>query len=146
MVAMILEAQHKTAEAQKVYEQILADTPRAALAANNLAWLYADGGGNLDVALQLAQVAHEQMPDVAEVNDTLGWIYYKKDLPTLAIGPLESSVKEAPHNAMARYHLGLAYAKAGDKVKAKAAFDEVLKQKPDFHEAEDAARALRTKG
>ena len=79
-----------------------------------------------------------------QVNDTLGWIYYKKDLAALAIHPLQLSVDKAPKNPTYRYHLGLAYAKVGNTVKAREAFDEVLKQKPDFREAEDARRTLRT--
>ena len=50
MAAMILERQSKKVDAQKRYEQIVAALPRAAVAANNLAWIYADAGTNLDEA------------------------------------------------------------------------------------------------
>ena len=145
MVALILEAQHKTAEAQKVYEKVLAAAPNAALAANNLAWLYADSGSNLDMALQLAQTAKQQLPNVPQINDTLGWVYFKRDLAALAIPAFQSSVQADPKNPTYRYHLGLAYAKNGDTVRAKAAFDEALKQKPDFREADEARKALGAK-
>ena len=144
MVALILEAQKKPAEAQKVYEKIVATSPKAAVASNNLAWLYVEGGGNLDVAMQLALTASEQLPKVAEVTDTLGWIYVKKGLPDLAIPPLLASVEKDPKNASYRYHLGLAYAKKGDKRKARDAFDEALKIQPDMKEAADARNALLT--
>jgi tetratricopeptide (TPR) repeat protein len=146
MIGVILQAQGKAAEAQKVYEKVLAINPRAGLAANNLAWLYAERGGNLDVALQLAQIAQQQLPEVPQVNDTLGWIYYQKDLAALAIPPLRASILKDPKNATYRYHLGLAYAKTGDKVKAKEAFDDALQRKPDFREASEARQALSTKG
>ena len=96
MVALILEVQKKPAEAQKIYEKIVAATPTAAVAANNLAWLYAENGGNLDVAMQLAQSASQQLPKVPQVTDTLGWVYLKKDLASLAIPPLLSSIENDP--------------------------------------------------
>jgi len=142
MVAVILQAQRKDSEARKVYESVLQIDPTAGLAANNLAWIYADGGGNLDVALGLAQTAKRQMPDVPQVNDTLGWVFYKKDLAEQAIPAFEASVKTSPKNPTYRYHLGLAYAQAGKLVQAREALDEALRQKPDFHEAAEARRAL----
>ena len=81
MVALILQAQNRPGEAQSQYEHILATSPRSVVAANNLAWLSAERGGNLDVALGLAQTAAQQAPDEPKMNDTLGWIYYKKGLP-----------------------------------------------------------------
>ena len=65
------------------------------MAANNLAWIDATSNGNLDVALQLAQTAKAQLPNRHEVDDTLGWIYYKKGLSSMAIESLNSSTAEA---------------------------------------------------
>ena len=118
--------------------------PKAAVASNNLAWLYAEGGGNLDVAMQLALSASRELPKVPEVTDTLGWVYVKKGLADLAIPPLLSSVENDPKNATYRYHLGLAYAKKGDKRKARDAFDEALKLEPGLKEAATARTALLT--
>jgi tetratricopeptide (TPR) repeat protein len=146
MVGVILQTQGKDAEAQKAYEQVLKLDPNAGLAANNLAWMYAEGGGNLDVALQLAQTAKRQLPDLPQVNDTLGWVYYKKDLAELAIPVFESNVRTSPKDPTYRYHLGLAYAKSGQVSKAREAFDEVLRLKPDFHDAIAARQALSSKG
>ena len=69
---------------------VLAASPRAIVAANNLAWLYAENGGNLDVALSLAQTASQQAPDDPKVNDTLGWIFYKKSLAGQAVAALQA--------------------------------------------------------
>jgi tetratricopeptide (TPR) repeat protein len=76
------------------------------------------------------------------VNDTLGWVYYKKNLAEQAIPAFESSVQTSPKNPIYRYHLGLAYAKAGRVVKAREALDEALRQKPDYREASEARKAL----
>lgn len=144
MAAMIVQLQNKEPEAQKRYEAIVAASQHAPVAANNLAWIYAERGGNLDVALQLAQSAKSQLPDVAEVNDTLGWIYYKRDLPLMAIPFLEESALKDPKNAMYHLHLGLTYAKAGQKDKARAALESALKLQPNLPEAAEARRLLTT--
>jgi len=144
MGAVLLELQGHTEQARERYEAILATDPRSAVAANNLAWYYTEHGANLDTALQLAQTAKAMLPDLAPVNDTLGWIYYKKGLAALAIPPLEQSVGANPKNPMYRYHLGLAYAQSGAKDKARAAFGEVIRLKPGAPEAGDAKKALAT--
>jgi tetratricopeptide (TPR) repeat protein len=142
MVGMILQMQGKEAEAQKRYEDVIQINPRAPVAANNLAWIYAERGGNLDVALQLAQVAKEQLPDTPEVNDTLGYVYIKKDLASLAVPPLQTAVEKDPQNPTYRYRLGVAYAKMGKKDDAKRELEQALKMKPDFPEAADARKTL----
>jgi Flp pilus assembly protein TadD len=132
MSGMILESQGRINEARQSYERVLELDPRAAVAANNLAWLYAETGGNLDVALQHAQTAKAVLPDQAQVNDTLGWIYYKKDLLPLAISALQRSIEIDGKNPLFLYHLGLAYAKNGYAAQAKQTFERCLALNPDF--------------
>ena len=85
MAAMIVHTQNKLDEARKRYEKILEIDSRAPVAANNLAWILADSGENLDRALQLARSAAERIPNQPEVIDTVGWVYYKKQLGALAV-------------------------------------------------------------
>jgi len=141
MAAMILEGQGKVSDARKRYEQILQIDSTAAVAANNLAYIYAQQGSNLDVALQLAQTAKQKLPDQPEVNDTLGYIYLKKDMASMAMPPLEASVLKDPNNPLSKYHLGMAYAKAGQTDKARTALEQALTLNPSFDGANDA-RAL----
>ena len=142
MVAMLLEAKGRTKEAQQRYERIVQFDPKAAVASNNLAWIYAEGGGSLDVALQLAQAAVGQAGDQPEFLDTLGWVYCKKKLASMAVQPLEAAVQKDPKRPDYRYHLGVAYAGSGKKQKARTAFDDALRLKPDFPEAAQAKRDL----
>lgn len=144
MVGIILASQGKREEAKKWYEATVADLPGAAIAANNLALIYAEEGVNLDRALQLASDAKRVLPDSAEVSDTLGWVYYKKDLPALAVGPLEESARKLPNNAEVQYHLGMTYAKIGDKPKARSALERALKLDPKMGAAATARAALAT--
>jgi len=142
MVGVILETQGKRDEARRWYEATVAGISNAPVVANNLAFIYAEEGKNLDVALQLASSAKQQMPDSADVDDTLGWVYYKKDLATLALRPLEESLKKKPDNADILYHLGLTYAKIGEKAKSREALERALKLNPRLSGAESARQTL----
>jgi tetratricopeptide (TPR) repeat protein len=142
MVALIYQVQQKDAEAKKTYEKILSIDSRAVLAANNLAYIHAEEGGNLETALNLAQAAKAASPEHPDVNDTLGWVYYKRNLPSLAVGPLEQSVKADPRNPTYQYHLGLVYTKLGEKGKARAALERVLTLQPNFEQANEVRKAL----
>jgi tetratricopeptide (TPR) repeat protein len=143
MVGVILEAQGKRQEAKQWYESTLAGVSDAPVVANNLAMIYADEGTNLDMALQLATTAKQGLPDNADVDDTLGWVYYKKDLPALAIGPFEDSLRRRPDTPEVLYHLGLAHAKLGNTDKARDAMERALKLNPNFA-GSDIARATLT--
>jgi tetratricopeptide (TPR) repeat protein len=138
----LLQMQNRTDEARSRYEHVLALDPRAAVAANNLAWIYAESGSNLDQALQLAQTAKARLPDRAEVNDTLGWVYVKKGLGALAIPVLRESVRAEPRNAAYHYHLGMAYVGVGDAKQAQAALERALALDPKFDGANAARDAL----
>jgi putative PEP-CTERM system TPR-repeat lipoprotein len=142
MLAMILEVQKNVPEAKKKYEEVLSIDGRAAVAANNLAYLYADSGENLDRALNLAQTAVEQMPDNPAVQDTLGWVYYKKQLPDLAIRAFGQSIAKDPSNPLYHYHLGLAYVRGGNIAGARDSLGAALKLKPDYADARKALQSV----
>jgi predicted Zn-dependent protease len=142
MAAMITTAQGKAADAEKAYEAIVEKNPRAAVASNNLAWMYAERGEKLDQALQLARAAKAELPDEPEMNDTLGYVYLKKNLGSLAIPPLHQAVASTPKNPVFRFRLGQADAQAGNKASAKRELEEALKLKPDFPEADQARKPL----
>jgi Tfp pilus assembly protein PilF len=139
---MILMTQSQTEQAKKKFEEVLAIDPRAVIANNNLAWIYAEAGTDLDTALKLAQTATAQAPEQPEIMDTLGWVYYKKNLPELAIPLFESSVKKAPTNASYHHHLGLAYLKVGRSAHARESLQRALASNPDATTAAAVKRAL----
>jgi tetratricopeptide (TPR) repeat protein len=151
MAALILEAQGKQEEAAQRYERIVQADARAAVASNNLAWRLASRGEQLDRALQLAQAAKAELPDVPAINDTLAYVYIKKQLGALAVPLLKQAIaKQAadkqPEDPSYFYHLGLALSQTGDKAGAREALDRALRLKADFEGAEDARQVLKTLG
>lgn len=140
--AIIVQSQNNRAEAKKRYAEILEIDSRAAVAANNLAWIYAEEKLDLDYALRLAERAVQLLPDSAEAQDTLGWVYYQKELPALGIRPLLRSIELDPANASYRYHLGLAYLKSEERRKAREALEQALKLDPRFPDANEARKIL----
>jgi putative PEP-CTERM system TPR-repeat lipoprotein len=142
MAAALAHAQNDQKDAKRRYRELLAIQPRAVIAANNLAWIYAEERQNLDVALELAERASEQLPDYADAWDTLGWVYYRKQLPLLAIAPFEKAVSQEPENATFHYHLGMALAGVGDHAKAKESLQTALKLQPSYADALREMKAL----
>lgn len=129
-------------QAEGSYEKALQFDPGNVVAKNNLAWNYAEHGGNIDVALRLAQEARQASPDNSGVADTLGWIYVKKDTLGNAIQLLQECVDKNPRNPTFNYHLGVAYYRAGRKSQAKQFLETAVKLEPNVTEAGDARKLL----
>ena len=94
MIGMLALVQGKSTEARARFEKVLAIDSRAPVASNNLAYMDAEAGTNLDIALNRAQTAKAALPDDPDVNDTLGWVYVKRGLPALAVTPLREGDSE----------------------------------------------------
>ncbi len=134
-LALALQIADRKPEARQAYEQAVKLDPQNGYALNNLAFLIADGGGDLDQALTYAQRAKQLLPNLYEVSDTLGWIYLKKNMSDNATDIFQSLVAKAPANSTYRYHLGMAYAQKGDKPKALAELRKALQSTPAKDEA-----------
>jgi tetratricopeptide (TPR) repeat protein len=129
-LALLLDGTGRRDEAKPMYEDILKIDPNSVVALNNLAYIKAEEGKDLDNALTLAQRARRQLPKDPNVADTLGWIYIKKNLSDDAIRIYREVVSTAPDNAAYHYHLAMALYQKGDKQGAKQALDEALKRAP----------------
>jgi tetratricopeptide (TPR) repeat protein len=142
LLGTIYDMQRKFDLSEKHYRRALEISPDFAPAANNLAYLMASEGKNLDEALGFAQRAKEKLPDDPSIMDTLGWVYYQKGLYDSAIREFSDSLEKMPDNATLHYHLGLAYFKKDKKELAKAQLDKALQLNPKFDGAEDAQKLL----
>jgi len=128
-------------KARTYYESSLNANPDNVVAKNNLAWLYAEHGGNVDMALKLAEEAKEKAPNDPGIADTLGWIYVKKGSYEAAVENLKDSAAKDPTNASYLYHLGTAYYKLGRNDEARKELEAALKM-PNFGDAADARKIL----
>ena len=116
--------------AQQRYEDAIRLDPNLSEAKNNLAYLFAETGQNLDRALDLAQEAKTQLPENASVADTLGWVMHKRGMHSAAISYLkEAEAGTDPNDAsigIVRYHLALAYEANGETDAAREALSRAL--------------------
>ena len=94
------------------YRAVLAIDHNSTQALNNLAYVLSKD--DPDEALKYAQQAGELAPDSPAVQDTLGWAYYRKGNYEGAIRYLKKAV-EKEGTPRRKYHLGMAYLKAGNQ-------------------------------
>lgn len=114
-LGMLEEASGNQQMAEADYKRSLEIQPQQPMVANNLAYLMLQNGGNVDVALTLAQTARQGMPNSPNSADTLAWAYYHKGTYEFARDLLEQAIKTDPDNASMQYHLGMVYSKLRDK-------------------------------
>jgi len=98
----------KLDKAAETYEEFLKLHGFSASIGNDLAYLYAESGRNLDRALELANQARKAMPDSPGIADTLGWVHVKRKGPVLALKYLEEAARAQPDSPLILYHLGVA--------------------------------------
>lgn len=135
-LGLLLEGTGKRDQARPLYEQVLKVIPDEPTALNNLAYMKAEDGEDLDTALSMANRAREKRPKDPNVADTLGWVYVKKNLNDDAIRLLADAVKADPKNGSFRYHYGVALLQKGDRPRAKQELELALRNNPPRLEAE----------
>jgi len=133
-LALQLDQLKQGVEARQLYEQLLKMQPNNVVVLNNLAYMMAESGTELDQALTLAQRAKQAMPEEINVADTLGWIYIKKNLSDNAIDIYRDLVRRQPERSTFHYHLGMALYQKGDRTQAKQSLLTALRNKPEKEE------------
>jgi tetratricopeptide (TPR) repeat protein len=156
LIGMLEDGRQNYDAAAENYRKALEIDQNASIAANNLSWLYAvTGKGNLDEAVRLAQGVVQKNPNVAGYADTLGWVYYKKNLFGAAAEQLQKAVDlddavarstNGSPSATYRYHLGMALKGKGDKEGSRRELEAALRlaDKRPFPDADEARKALAT--
>ena len=132
--------------ARQTYQDALKVNPNSYESMSNLARLYADHGGSLSDALELAQKAKAEQPEDAGVNDTLGWVYYRQGLYRSAVPSLEAAVAKNPQVARFQFHLGMAYLAAGQPSQAHTCLQTALQAGLTGEDARSAQDALQKSG
>jgi tetratricopeptide (TPR) repeat protein len=144
LMGLVEDRRTRYDEAAEYYRKALEYNTTQPIAANNLAWIYAEySKGSVDEAMRLAQLASQQRPDVLSYGDTLGWVYHKKGLHAAAITQLAKVVSKAGDKPLYRFHLGMAYAKAGRKDEARRELEQALRLAgTGFNKVEETRLAL----
>jgi len=133
-LALLYDNQGRHEEARKSYEDALKVRPDDPTALNNLAYLKADDGVDLDQALSFAQRAQNKLPNDLNVRDTVALIYVKKNLIDDSLRMLRELVNEKPDSPTFHLHLAMALYQKGDRPTAKKELEAALRNKPSEKE------------
>jgi predicted Zn-dependent protease len=137
LLGMVDEAAGQQTAAAQQYRKVLEAEPEDVYALNNLAYVLGEDGSpsQLVEALRLAQKAAEVNSDSAEIQDTLGWIYFRRGLYQNALQYLVPAAKGG-REPIRMYHLAMAYYKSGDKARAQQTYEAAFRLNPKVREAE----------
>jgi predicted Zn-dependent protease len=134
LLAQTLEKAGRVGDAKESYRGLLAVAGDNVAALNNLAFLMAETGDNLDEARDLAERALRNTGNDRKartgVTDTLGWIYLKKRMYANALLCFQRVLIDDPSNPTYHYHLGAALLEKGDTAKARLELQAALAAKP----------------
>jgi putative PEP-CTERM system TPR-repeat lipoprotein len=140
LLAQVEQRSGNAAAAIDNYRKVLANDSKNVMALNDLAYVLSNEM-KWDEAMGYAQQAKELAPGDMTVEDTLGWIYYRKGLYSSAVPHLEAAVAKAP-SAVRKYHLAMAYLKAGDRQRGATVLEQAVKMDPKLPEAQEARQVL----
>jgi tetratricopeptide (TPR) repeat protein len=126
------------------FRKVVQADPNNAQASNNLAYLLSEYANNPDEALKYAEKAVNVAPDKLIYCDTMGWTLYRKGLYASAITYLERAAADKTGDVVWKYHLAMAYAKAGDVDRGRVTLASALKINSNVPEAKAAREILGT--
>ncbi len=141
-LGLLMDGTGRRDQAKPIYEQILKIQPDQPVALNNLAYIKAEEGVDLDEALTMAQRAYQKLPNSPNIKDTLGWIYIKKNLSDDAVRTFKELTSEQPANPSFHYHYGMALMQKGDRPSAKRELELALQDKPSRDDATQIKKLL----
>jgi tetratricopeptide (TPR) repeat protein len=109
---------------------------------NNLAYLEADMGADLDDAMTLAQSALSRSLGNAQYGDTVGFIYLKKGDAASALQIFQSLCNRYPKESGFRYHLALALLQNGNRQQGESELRAAIAANPSLADQEHVKNLL----
>lgn len=129
-------------EAAKYYQEVINNSPTFFVGYNQLAWLYAKQGIELDKAMKLAKKADELQPGNASILDTIGWVHFQKKEYTAAVLFFEKALATNQNNPTVYYHLGRSFLAMGKQDAGQTHLRRALELSSTFDEADEARKLL----
>jgi tetratricopeptide (TPR) repeat protein len=96
------------------------------------AWLAVNNTGE---ALEHALLEYNRRPNNIDVNETLAWVYYKKDAVTKALPHIKMAMQTNSKNPGLLARAGLIYYKAGETATARELLQQALQHNPNMDPA-----------
>jgi len=119
-------------EAEKLLRKVLDKETDRAEAYNNLGYMFAEQGKNLDEAEDLLKRALYLRPGTSYMIDSLAWIYYKKGFYDKALKFLLRAENLSLDDAILFDHIGDTYDKLGNPKKARDYWKKSWDLDPDI--------------
>jgi tetratricopeptide (TPR) repeat protein len=142
LMGLIYDQQEDYTSARTTYEKLLAINPNLISAINNLAYLYSEHFNQLEQAYEMTQKAWEQSPSEPHLEDTLGWILFKKHQYSRALNLLEDSAGKLPTAADVQFHLGMTHYMLDEEKPARLALQNALQLNSDIPDMNEARQCL----
>lgn len=132
---------------ETVLEELLKKDPQNTQANNDLGYLWADQGKNLEKAKGMIQKALEAEPENPAYLDSMGWVLFKLEEYDAAVEKLrEATQKENGDDSTIYDHLGDALQKAGKPKEAQESYQKALElETKKKHPSEKLLKAIREK-
>jgi tetratricopeptide (TPR) repeat protein len=130
-VASVQDGLGRKTEAIASYRKALSQSPEDPAILNNLAYLLAETGGDLNEALRLVTAGIRKAPDNPALRDTLAWIDIQKGQTSAALPMLLSLTQKNPNDVTFRYHYAVALLRSGDAAQARQQLETAMAQKPN---------------
>jgi len=143
-LGLLMDGTGRRDQSKPIYEQVLRIQQDHPVALNNLAFIKAEEGTDLDTALSMAQRAYQAAPNSPDITDTLGWVYIRKNLSQEAVKLFEGLVKNYPKNPIYRMHYAMALKQRGDLPAAKRELEAAMQNGPSKDEAAKIQELLRS--
>jgi cellulose synthase operon protein C len=137
--AGLQESKHNFAEAERLYREVFKRSETRpfdrAVVANNLGYLLAIQGKDLDDAVRFVKISLDFMGPQSDILDTRGLIFLAQGNAAQAVADLKDATigPNDPNRANKLFHLALAYAANKEEAKARETLKKAsdLKLKPD---------------
>jgi tetratricopeptide (TPR) repeat protein len=109
------------------YRKAIEKDPAFPPALNNLAFTYAEHGGDLDEAQRLIEPLAEKFPEQPSIQDTFAWVLFKKGLYPRSLSVLEAiPPSKRDERTLIGYHYAHALYKNNKETQARAEFEKIL--------------------